>query len=479
MGSTSTTRPSTDLLALGVGAVAAVLAAWAPQIFNDGDTFMHVAAGLRMLRDHAVLTTDPFSFTFGGRPWQTHEWLSEVVLALGYRLAGFSGVALLAAGAFGLTAALLVRHAGRWLSGPALIAMVVVGLASLSSSLLARPHLLALPCLEMWAAELVIARGQAQMPDWRRLAPLMIVWANLHGSFFFGLALLGAFGLEAVIQARWARGALLRWAGLGAVCAAAAAVGPHGLNTLIFPLKLLTMKVLPEVGEWRAMTPATQPAFEAALLAGVFVLIRVRAKLSLLSLALLMLLVWLALGQVRQVLLFGVIAPLLIAQPLGIALAASSPTQATGEVAPRTRRGVLLSGLALLACVLVVAVPRLAVPVELGNRTSAPQAALAHVPASLRGQPVLNAYPFGGYLMLQGDRPYIDSRAEVYGDAFLADYARLNAGDPQAVAAALADPRIRWTLLEPGTPLAQAMDHAPGWKRLYADPVAVAHVRTN
>ena len=449
--------------------IAAALVAAAPQIFNDGDTFMHIAAGQRMLQLGAVLHTDPFSFTFAGKPWETHEWLSEVVMGLCYNLAGLSGVALLMAAAFGATAGLLARHLGRWLSGPALIATLLLGLLSLSPSILARPHLLALPFLEMWLAELLTARSQARLPDWRRLAPLMVVWANLHGSFAFGLALLGAFGLEALIHARGSRAVLLRWAGLGLVCGLAAMVSPHGLNNLLFPLRLMSMKVLPWINEWQPMTPATQPTFTLPLLIGAFALIRTRAQVALLPLLLTLLLVWLALGQVRQVLLFGVCVPLLLAEPLGRAL---TPKPASKSVP------LWAGGLIGLAAVLVIAGVRLAVPARVHDGPTTPVVAISHLPPALRGAPVLNTYDFGSYLLFVGDPPYIDSRAEVYGDPFLARYGRLSAGDPEVVASTLADPRIRWTLLDANSPIVGILDHTPGWTRYYADPLAVIHVRT-
>lgn len=461
---------ASDGLPLGLAAAAALAVAWAPQIFNDGDTYMHVAAGLRMLATHAVLTTDPFSFTFAGRPWQTHEWLSEVLMALGFRLGGWSGVALLTAAALGATAGLLARHAGRWLSGVRLVAVVVIGLATLSPSLLARPHILVLPLLEMWTAELVIARSEGRMPDPRRLAPLMILWANMHASFLFGLALAGAFGLDAVVRGRGA--GLLRWAGLGAILALAACIGPHGIDTLLFPFRLTGMKALQNVGEWRAMTPASQPAFEAALLVGTFVLIHVRARVPILALALLVGLVWLAMSQARHVVLFAVAAPLLVAAPLGEALG-------TEVRSVRARRPAWVAGASLIAIAALVAVPRLAVPVRIRDGRTTPVAALAQVPPALRGAPVLNAYAFGGYVIFVGGAPFVDSRAELYGESFLQTYARLDAGDPATVAATLADRRIRWTLLEPGTPLETAVERAPGWRQTYADRFAVVHVRTS
>ena len=79
------------LLALAVLALAAFSAA----ALNDGDTWSHVATGQWILQHGAVPRADPFSYTFAGAPWTAHEWLSEVLFALAFRAAGWSGVALL------------------------------------------------------------------------------------------------------------------------------------------------------------------------------------------------------------------------------------------------------------------------------------------------------------------------------------------------------------------------------------------------
>ena len=36
---------------------------------------------------------------------------------------------------------------------------------------------------------------------------------------------------------------------------------------------------------------------------------------------------------------------------------------------------------------------------------------------------------------------------------------------------------ITWTLLPPDRPVVQLLDHLPDWRRLYADKIAVVHVR--
>jgi hypothetical protein len=106
-----------------------------------------------------------------------------------------------------------------------------------------------------------------------------------------------------------------------------------------------------------------------------------------------------------------------------------------------------------------------------------PITALAHVPPALAAQPVLNDYAFGGYLIFKGVRPFIDSRADLYGDAFLDDYAAMMRPDSALLSRALSDRGVAWTILAAGSPAVTAMDALPGWHRLFADGTAVVDVR--
>src|SRR4029079_2775406 len=74
-------------------------------IFNDGDVSWHIATGQWILDHRAIPTTDPFSFTWAGKPRVPIEWLAEVLYAAAHRLAAYSGVAAL------VTIALMGLHA--------------------------------------------------------------------------------------------------------------------------------------------------------------------------------------------------------------------------------------------------------------------------------------------------------------------------------------------------------------------------------
>ncbi|MGA7867214.1 MAG: hypothetical protein WCA23_25040, partial [Stellaceae bacterium] len=108
-----------------------------------------------------------------------------------------------------------------------------------------------------------------------------------------------------------------------------------------------------------------------------------------------------------------------------------------------------------------------------------PAAALAAVNAAHVTGPVLNDYGFGGYLIFSGIPPFIDGRAELYGDEFIQRYIEAMLLESDELPNLLDQNRIAWTLIAPERPAVPLLDHLPGWRRLYADDVAVVHVRTD
>ena len=165
-------------------------------IFNDGDVSWHIATGQWILDHRAIPHTDPFSFTWAGKPWVPIEWLAEVMLAGAYRLAGYGGVAAL------VTAALIALHGAVYINARRWLRMALLPLVAMDFVLipmmLARPHVLAWPLIAWWTWLMLRAREHDRAPP-LAAALLMVVWANLHGSFVMGLAIAGAFGLEALV----------------------------------------------------------------------------------------------------------------------------------------------------------------------------------------------------------------------------------------------------------------------------------------
>lgn len=465
-------RPSqTVLIPLLAALLAYAVMLFAPQVLNDGDTYWHLATGDWILANRAVPHVDPFSYTMPGAPWQAHEWLSDLLMALAFKAGGWSGLVVLMGGAVALAVGVLAARLGRSLGGLSLVATLFVALACAAPSLLARPHVLTLPILAVWMVGLLAAREESRAPRlW--LAPLMILWANMHGGYVLGLALAAPFALEALIAAapagRWK--VVRDWGVFGVLALVCAMITPHGPTGLLFPFQLMGMTSLPAIQEWRGADFSTLQPLEVALLAVLFVGFSRGLKIPLVRLLVLLLLLHMSLQHVRHQIVLAVVAPLLLAGPLAEALG-----NRPGAPVDR-RRWAVWSAIALAAALALAAV-RIGLPIVREDGGTTPKTALAHVPAVLRARPVFNDYGFGGYLIFEGVKPYIDGRADMYGDAFMHEHARIAAADPKAVDAAFARYGVAWTLLPPSHPLVGLMDKRPGWRRLYDDETAVVHVK--
>lgn len=454
------------LLAAVIATAAASL--FLPGVLNGPDTFWHIAAGGWMLDHHQVVRTDVFSFSKAGAPWSAHEWLSEVLMALSYRLAGWSGVVILTGLAAAGAIAVMGRQAATRIGGISLVVLLALSIACLAPSLLARPHILVLPLLAGWMAVLMDARERsvAPSPVW---ALLLVLWANMHGSYVIAFLIAGAFGLEALIAAPrqdWLK--VIRGWGLFALASLVAIfITPHGLSGVIHPLQLMTMTTLPDINEWRPADFSHFSAFEGAILLVLFVGFYRGVWVGPVRLILLLFLTHMALQHTRHVLVLAVVAPMILAGPFARALKQDKPRAFPD-------RGFWV--LAAVAFVILAGV-RLALPVQRVDGPVSPIAAVATVPADLASKPVLNDYDFGGFLIFKGIRPYIDGRADMYGDAFVDDYMTMARGDETRLDRILAEQAIAWTIFPPNSPVAEAMKDRPGWKRLYAGSYAVVDIR--
>jgi hypothetical protein len=454
-------------------AVYLLLMAVAGKLLNDPDTYWHIAVGRFIVQTHGLPDGDPFSATMRGAPWTADEWLAQVAYALAFRLGGFAAVAALTAAAEAAAFAQLSRALlERWPPVPVIVA-VLAALVLTAPHLVARPHALALPLLVAWIAALIRASDAARAPSLWTL-PLMTLWANLHGSFIFGLAMTGVVAAEAVVTAP----APLRvrtagqWAAFGALALVAACVNPYGPGMLLAALRIINLGAgLSIIDEWRPQDFAQVGAYEILVLAGIGAALWRGVRLPPFRILMLLGLLHLSLAHARQADLLGMLAPLVLARPLADAFA----MHGAGELSPPRRSAPWLPLAASLVAVAVAG----GVAAARGNL--APPAAITPATAltAVERGPILNSYEFGGYLDFVGVAPFIDGRTELYGSAFMLRYHRaVTLKDLPDFLRLLDDYRIQTTLLVPQTPAVALLDRLPGWRRVYADPVAVVHART-
>ena len=295
-----------------------LLVLFGDRLLNDPDIHWHIATGDWILANDAFPRVDAFSFSMKEQPWITTAAGAQVIFAAVYRLFGWSGVVLLTAFCAALSVGLVIRFVGRWLPATGALVFGVVMLLLTMPHLVVRPHLLAMPVMVAWAAGLVDAADRRSAPSFW-LLPLMVLWSNLHVSFLFGLVLMGALAVDAVLNApKTARpGHVRSWAAFGAIAVIAACVSPYGWGSLVGAWRILMLgDALTMITEWRPMDLSRINTFEFVLLGGVGLALWKGVTLPPLRILMLLGLAHLALSSVHHADAIACIVPLLLAAPL-------------------------------------------------------------------------------------------------------------------------------------------------------------------
>src|SRR4051794_25232804 len=173
---------------------------------GDADTWIHLRTGQWIVANHKLPIPDPFAWTtYLGQPvypaeYATrdlnlkHEWLGQVIVYLVWAAGGPTGMVLFRAAnvaGFCLLIGWIVwrRTTNFWLSIGAVFAASTLarGIA------VDRPYVVTYLLLALTL--LILERRR---PLWL-LPPIFIFWANLHGGFFMGWIVLGAYCAEPLV----------------------------------------------------------------------------------------------------------------------------------------------------------------------------------------------------------------------------------------------------------------------------------------
>jgi len=427
-------------------------------LFRDSDTGWHILNGENILSTGTLPRVDTFSYTHGGQPWLAWEWMSDALLGAAHHLAGLSGVALLAGFAIALTAwgaARLSLSLGGNLFFTA--AAMVVLLQTTSIHWLARPHVFS------WLFALVFLACAEHKRFLYALPVVACLWANMHGSFLLGPAILFAYGFF----------------GPSLLALLATFINPYGwhLHEHIFTY-LQTDYLMDHIAEFRSFSFHSAGAWSVELL----LLISVLGTLALLKQrrfgpALL------AVGLLHASMYSARHLPTtaVILLPLGVAAltreARSWPSlRQMLEYSDRVRIiDQKIWGVAPMILIVLFAI--VARDRDLNfDAAKFPVRAANFIPSAGR---VFTKDQWGGYLLYRfgGQRKvFIDGRSDFYGQGLLETYAEVADVKPgwQTV---LKQYDVRVVLIPVDHALASALQLSPEWKRVYTDSMATIFER--
>ncbi len=447
---------------------------------------LHVVLGNELIEHGRLYTHDLHSYTAAGNAVFNTSWLSDALLALGFRLGGYSGAFALRALALIAVAACLMRESNRRGVSPAVAGLLTLCLLTYCAFVISLgPEMFGFALL----AGLLLALGAHQRTrDARYLAIpalLFLFWPNLDATVWIGLLVFGLYSAQWLVEElRKGRGLLDRRAALTAgfappVAFLLACANPHGLwlplsftrmqpcHTAAFrdhaPSTLLDISVLPELAL----------LVVAATTVGALLVNRRTSPWHLISV---LVLAWAA-HHCRGCAVFG----LIVATPL-VASNLAGLRAALGRRARARlwrRLGAALAVAAAAWCLgMLLSERRLLQHVGSaeGSETPAfPAAACRFLADRGAPAPVFDSYEYGAYLMSCLGKRYplaIDQRGRaLYSEEFLRRYADA-AASPAALRAFLKDYPATWALVAYDSFASALSASREQWALIYFDDLA-------
>lgn len=415
------------IIAVGLPIVATLL-----QRTEALDLAYHLRVGGAILDTGAIPRVDDMTYTVAGVPWLDQQWAAQAAMALLYRVGSWPLLdAFRAVGVGVVTGFVYLACRGRG-AIPRTATLLAVGgwFVAIETSSMLRPQLFGATAfaVSLWA----IATRRSHPGRIWILPAVMLVWANVHGSFPLVLALL----VIAALEDRRDRASLRRLAIAAAGCLVASMITPYGPRVWSYVADLSGNTVIRErVSEWQATSvdASSGIAFFVSLLVVLVLLARRRRAVEWPTLLGVVVFAGIGAAAFRGIVWWSMAAPVLVAAAL------ADPPEVTAHepAATPSRRDpfVAVVGVALAALILVAFVrargtdPVSGAPVMLA---AAPErlvaAAREAVPADANVF-VSQLYSSWVEFSAPGWRVPADARIELYPDAVWEDYFTVSAGD--------------------------------------------------
>lgn len=418
------------------------------------DFWWHMATGRIIVETGSIPQVDSFSYTQAGESFFNQSWLSQVLL---YGLYSIGGAALLLIVQSIVLAATywLILKICLWRTNNVKLSVSLLLLTTLPLSFdnwLVRPQSYTFLLFAAFLAILSAYRLGRFNRLWL-LPILMVLWVNLHGSFVLGGVLIGA-----TFVCEWLKQFA---AGLhksmrpneppseayqpplkplfisGVVTALALLINPRGFAVLGYVRNLLSSSsVTTLVTEWAPPTirETNGLIFFLFLFLCIAVLAYSTCKPDFTDMVLAAMFLWLALGAVRNIVWFGMIATPLIASQLATLLPASSGARRSAPGVPALNWALV----GVLSLLYFLGLPWIKTSLDLPPAVGAlfEESTPIEAVACMQEQPerpqrLFHEMGYGSYLIWQTpeQKVFIDPRIELYPYSQWVDYINLSAGN--------------------------------------------------
>lgn len=472
------------LLAIALLLLSVALLTVLPALFNV-DTWLELTAG-RLIWQGGIPHTESLTAIAHGRPWIDQQWLAQLLSYGLWRLGGLGllGVTNVALVVCGLAMAVAgARTLGASVRS-ILVSIVVCGWLLLPATEV-RTQQFALP---LFAATLYLLARDSRQASWRVYAvlPILVLWANLHGSASLGAGLVALRGATIVWEERRHLLAQPRQMAkaLGLILGAPASLllTPYGLRTLDYYRVTLTSTAFRHaVTEWQPVTSSMLVAVPffcvAALLLWSFGRAPERTtsweRLALLALAAM------TISVIRNVAFFALAA--LILAPVSLTTPQSHRPGSPGARQRRINSGAVLAALTVTLTAVGVALDRSSAQLEARAPKAGMLKAIEHV---TRAQPAIKLAAdtrFADWLLWRAPelagRLAADARFELYTPREMYALVDLFAASGADWSQAAAGDRLLVLDRSANAGAIVLFQHEPGARTIYSDANTIVILR--
>jgi len=455
------------------------------------DFWWHAGVGRWIVENRQVPDADIFSFTQRGQPFSYSMWLVEVAF---YALLTAGGPplvifvhTLVITGAYGLLLLVNRQAAGGNLRLASVVTLIAAAVGVTNWNVRPQTVSFLFLCVTYYVLERSSSRmeggeggSQATRGLWT-LPPAFAVWANSHGGFVFGLALIGSVVAAQLIGwLRRRRNFPTQLVVVAIASAASTLLTPLGTGMVGYVLGLFGHPVVRQaVVEWMPPTVRTLSGqmFFGFLILLLVALVASRYRLKIRESIRLLLFGALALMAVRNVAWFGIVAAPTLAACLSQRGGRRGPVRSGGG---RRRANLAVAGLVGVLAMLSLPWIRSYLPVAGASEPlvsgDTPAAAVGFVRGLSQPRRVFHSESYGSYMIWASPEipVFIDTRVELYPAQQWFDYLSISRAryDWEALLDAY---EIDTLLLQRGKQddLIRAASAARQWDRAYEDERAV------
>jgi len=463
---------------------------------NEADTWMHIKTGEIMVKDMRITQVDEYSYTKAGEKWLNHQWLSQVIFYLIYKLSGINGLIIFSAIIIFFAFVFLFINLYRkdsWLLAVFLTLLVIL---FSQYAFLARPLIFSLLLFSLFI--LILHRYKYVLSSAKdnllyALIPLQILWVNLHGSSIMGIFLIWAFIIGEFIDTRIRhnfknefvvkgdRYKKLLFVGIALIISSG--INPYGYSAIFFPI--VEFKGMGLINEWAPsvykdifLNFGIMPYYRLFLLISILVFIFKGRAISSSHIIIFGSLLYLSLSGKRHLSLYGfAIAPCIVEYLKSINFKA---------VSPRLRKFFLCFASIVLVLYLVVLGKDIVTGKYYANqntyrwfglgRVNYPEEAMNFLEKSGLEGNMFNDYPSGCFLierLYPLKKVFLDGRNTIYGAKFITENYRNCLKDPLLFEALVKKYDINYVFLYYGfSSMAALIPHlyySQNWQLVFLD----------